>query len=131
MRKSLLDQVYYLVYDCHLPVTQVSKRLQISYPKLLRILKMKITDPEIAFNYRKPRLRFKKLHHWLRDHIHRMISTSTKPVQLNDIHQALIKESKVNISKSMIYRYIRTELNVSYRKLRPVKILYNSIDARL
>ncbi len=31
----------------------------------------------------------------------------------------------------MINRYLKCELNVSYRKLRPVSFLYNSLDSKL
>lgn len=52
-------------------------------------------------------------------------------MQVPELKALLLREEKVHLSSSMITRFLNRELNVSYRKLRPVRILYNGVEARL
>ena len=53
------------------------------------------------------------------------------PLQISDIQSVIKKEMNLKLSHSMIHRYLTQELNVSYRKLRPVSFRYNTIKSKL
>lgn len=120
-----------MINDCDLPATLVSTRLNIPYRRVLKIINNNISNAEEAFRKYKPRQRFKKLPERAREMIRDLIVTSEKPVWISDIKSMIHKEMRINLSHSMINRYLKSELNVSFRKLRPVSYLYNSHDSKL
>lgn len=66
--------------DCHLPISTVAKWLHLKYSRLLKIVKLGINDPIVAFAKYKPRMKFKKLHNKAREIISELIQNSTKPL---------------------------------------------------
>lgn len=129
--EKLLEEVNYLIDVCGITMKQVAKRLKINYQRLLRIKSSNILDPELAFQKYKPRRRFRKLHQRARDRIKKMIVDAAKPLQIADIQSVLWREMNLKISHTMLQRYLTQELNVSYRKLRPVSQNYNNLNSKL
>lgn len=78
--KCLLNEAYYLIRDCNVPIKQVSKRLHIKYSRLLRICKVGTDNPEIAFEKYKKQGQYKKLHNRARDRIKELITNASIPL---------------------------------------------------
>lgn len=89
------------------------------------------SDPQDDLQPYKPQKRFKKLHERSRRRIQDLILHAQVPLQIKDMQGALRSEMRLKVSSSMLHRYLKQELNVSYRKLRPVSSLYNSVDSLL
>ena len=53
------------------------------------------------------------------------------PLQISDIQSTIKKEMNLKLSHTMVRKYLTQELNVSYRKLRPVLYLYNNLKSKL
>jgi hypothetical protein len=52
--QDLLNEVNYLVDECHLPLSQVAKRLKINYKRLRLIRGNFVQDADLAFQKYKP-----------------------------------------------------------------------------
>lgn len=65
-------------------------------------------------------MKFKKIHVRAKQRIEELILTSKYPLQLQDIKKDLQRELQLHINKQTLWKYIRTELDVTYRKLRPI-----------
>ena len=90
-----------------------------------------IQDPELALQKYKPQPRFRKLHDRVRDRFKNLVVNATMPLQISYTNSTIKKEMSLNLSHTMVRKYLTQELNVSYRKLRPVSYLYNNLKSKL
>lgn len=129
--ENLLKEAYYLVYDCQMPIKQAAKRLKIRYQRLLKIINEAIVDPKVAFAKQRSKPKFCKFHQRAQDRMKKIIAASDTPVQIPEIKKTIYREQRLRLSNSMIFRFIKQELDVSYRKLRPVAYQYNNMQSKL
>ena len=54
-----------------------------------------------------------------------MLLKSQTPIQISTIQKDLKTFCGLTVSKTMLNRYLKEELNVSYRLLRPICIYHN------
>ena len=55
--------------------------------------------------------------------IQEALDTAMTPLQLRDIQKLLQQRCRLRVSRSTLGLYLRTKLNASYRKVKPIKLL--------
>ena len=129
--EMLLKSCRELYYEHSLSYEKIAQRLNLKYSRVRKILQNKITEPQLAFKTYAYRQKYKKLHQRARDDIKQLLLTSKHPVSIRNIQQHLLERHKLTTSRNMIWRYITTELNVSYRKILSIDLKQNYADAKL
>jgi hypothetical protein len=85
-------------------------------------------DPSIVFKVRR---RFKKMHNRSKDFIDNYIENAVVPIQVPELKKAIKQGAQLNLSPCMVNRYLKHELNLSYRKVKPISATHNKPQAKL
>lgn len=80
-----MNEIKYLIEDCHMTIKDVSKRMNMSYDWLLKVWRNISVDPTFFFRKYKSQDKYKKLHNRARDVINESIINSEKPIQISDL----------------------------------------------
>lgn len=80
-----MNEIKYLIEDCQLTIKDVSKRMNISYNRLLKVWRNINVDPTFYFRKYRSTDKYKKLHNRARDVINESIINSEKPIQISDL----------------------------------------------
>lgn len=129
-RKDKLAEARYLLYEGGLPMVQVAKRLHLSYGCVRRIKLNNLADPETAFKRRVTKPKFHKLHQRGRDCLQRLLETSEHPMSLRAFQEGLREQCQLRVSKPFIGNYLRSKLNATYRRIKPIGRLENGLAAK-
>ena len=122
-QKALLSEARFLMNESQVPLTTVAKRLRMSYSLLRRIKRGQLDTHEAVFRRKVTRPRFLKLHERSRVIIQEALDTAMTPLQLRDLQKLLQQRCRLRVSRSTLGLYLRTKLNASYRKVKPIKLL--------
>ena len=65
------------------------------------------------------------MHDRAKDFIHDYLEESKVPIQAPALRQAIKSEIQLELSSKMLDRYLRDELGLSYRKIKPINDAHN------
>ena len=65
------------------------------------------------------------MHDWVKDFIYDYLEESKVPIQAPALRQAIKSEMQLELSSKMLDRYLRDELGLSYRKIKPINDAHN------
>jgi hypothetical protein len=71
------------------------------------------------------------MHNRSKDFIDGYLDTAVVPVQVPQLKKAIKQDVQLNLSSSMLNYYLRQELGLSYRKIKPISATHNKLQARL
>ena len=128
--QQLMKEAFYLINVGKLPLKDVAKRLNINYQRLKRLSKLNLIDPNLFIPKYKLRPSFSKLHERAKTRIAELLVNTRGPLQIVDIQRDLRNNIQLRMSISMLQRFLTSQLNVSYRKLRPISVNYNTISSK-
>lgn len=131
LEKAKLAEAHYLMKHCGVPTQAVAKRLRLKRSFVLRVRRHGITDPEVAFTRRRLRERFHKIHEGARAVIKELLDTSDHPLRLRDFQSVLASKLGLKVSRPWLGRYLRSELNATYRKVKPIQVIQNALASKL
>ncbi len=106
-------------------------RLGISYYKLRLHLDNPVKEPTFKLKKIIVSGKYKKLHPRARDHIVDLLMTAKYPVQLSDIQASVLKYTQLRCTKQMIRRFLKEELMMSYKLVRQITPLHNTLSSKL
>jgi hypothetical protein len=131
MRKRKLDEALYLISSCGVPVHLAAKRVGLSYGFLKRVSKHAGALPEDPFKRVNTRPRFGKLHGRAREVIKNLMSDTMHPLCLRDFQRELQARCCLKVSRPWIAKFLREEMQSTYRKLKPIRAIQNEPNAKL
>ena len=71
------------------------------------------------------------MHNRSLDYIDNYIEIANIPIQVPALKISIKKEVQLNLSKSMVNRYLKQSLGLSYRKVKPITVTHNKPQAKL
>ena len=131
MRKRKLDEALYLISSCGVPVHLAAKRVGLTYGFLKRVSKHAGALPEDPFKRVNTRPRFGKLHGRAREVIKNLMSDTMHPLCLRDFQRELQARCCLKVSRPWIAKFLREEMQSTYRKLKPIRAIQNEPNAKL
>ena len=75
--------------------------------------------------------KYKKIHNRARDYIDDYLESAKVPIQVPQLKHQIREEVQLTLSKSMINRYLKCELGLSYNKIKPITAAHNKLQAKL
>jgi hypothetical protein len=130
-RRAKAEEAVFLLKECNVPMSRVAKRLRLNLRvvKLLRSLPLFHLDD--ALMRKVHRVQFEKLHERARDCINAMLVNAKSPLLLRDIQAEVMSVCHLRISRPWLGKYLRKNLGVTYRRIKPIKPIQNSPSAKL
>ncbi len=71
------------------------------------------------------------MHNRSKDFIDGYLESAVVPIQVPELKKAIKQEVQLNLSKWMVNEYLRSELGLSYRKVKPISATHNKQQAKL
>ncbi len=130
-RKETLNEIRHLVKECGVPIKSVAKRVRLSYSKVRRIIKKGTDDPEVAFTRMSAVKKFDKIHERARLHIKSLFENTDHPLTLREVQTMLLRKCQLRVSRPTLGKYMREELNATYKNVRAIKSAHNHPSAKL
>ena len=94
------------------------------------IAKLDKVAPDLSVVPTQPQ-RYKKLHDRAKDFIDDYLEEAKVPIQASSLRKAVKAEVQLNLSKRMVSRYLKDELGLSYKKIKPINDAHNKQQAKL
>jgi hypothetical protein len=74
---------------------------------------------------------FKKLHERAKQRIRDYLTDGNQPVLASSLQRFLKEDVQLSVTKPMIRRYLRQELAMTYKVIKPITCNHNFADAKL
>ena len=71
------------------------------------------------------------MHNRSKDFIDGYLEGAVVPIQVSELKKAIKQEVQLNLSSSMVNNYLKQELGLSYRKIKPISATHNKQQAKL
>ncbi len=71
------------------------------------------------------------MHNRAKDFIDAYLERAVVPIQVPELKKAIKQEVQLNLSKWMINSYLKSELGLSYRRVKPISATHNKQQAKL
>jgi len=71
------------------------------------------------------------MHSRAKDFIEKFLDEADVPIQVPALKNAIKSEVQLNLSKTMVTRYLKDKLGLSYRKVKPINLAHNKLPAKL
>jgi hypothetical protein len=71
------------------------------------------------------------MHNRSRDYIDDYLERAVVPIQVSELRKAIKQEVQLNLSKWMVNSYLKSKLGLSYRKVKPISVTHNKLQAKL
>jgi hypothetical protein len=71
------------------------------------------------------------MHNRSKDFIDSYLKSAVVPIQVPELRKAIKEGVQLNLSKSMVNNYLKSELALSYRKVKPISATHNKQQAKL
>ena len=65
------------------------------------------------------------MHNRAKDFIDDYLQSADTPIQVPELRQEIKQNVQLNLSKSMLNRYLKTELGYTYKKVKPITATHN------
>ena len=119
------QQIFQLYFDEKVPIKQLAQRFRLKACTLYRwIAKLDKVAPDLSVVPTQPK-RYKKIHKRAEDFIFQYLDEAKVPIQASSLREAIKSEVQLNLSKRMVSRYLKDELGLSYKKIKPINDAHN------
>ena len=102
-----------------------------SYSKLRGIIKRGIDDPDVAFSRISTIKKFGKIHERARLQIKSILENTDHPLNLREVQSIIYSKCHLRVSRPTLGKYMREELNATYKIIRALKPAHNHPSAKL
>ena len=103
----------------------------LTYREVSKILQQNSEGNVGAGHVSKKREKFQKLHARARMFIGNFVKEASVPLSARDIQTALREEIQLSVTTDMIKRYLKQELQLVYKKIKPITFAHNNLPAKL
>ena len=123
--------MFRLHFNDRFPIKQLAQRFRLKSCTLYHwVDKLDKIAPNLTALPTQPH-RFKKMHDRTKDFISDYIDEAKVPILVKGVKDAVKSEVKLSLSRWMVNCYLRDELGLSYRKIKPINDAHNKQQAKL